>query len=276
MSEWKLVTRAKGLKAALLIAQGVALVTVGVGATLAAGILGLLPGIALDNLGAPEAIAALVAVLGGIGAWGAAAWGVGVGFLKGIGRILRLRIPAGAVVVGADGVAITRRLGRRFFAFHDVGSLQIDGDEVVIGLTNGEKVRLMVDDAAALHGALRAALSRFTRSHTAAVAELALEDEADVESWLARVRRLLSQSVEYRGSAVTPDVLERVAKDPTAGPDQRIGAALALAGDDARRVRIRVAVEEMANEDLAEAMDAALEGELSEDAARRVVGAKRS
>jgi hypothetical protein len=276
MSEWKLLTRAKGLKAAMLVLQGVALVTVGVGATLFAGIAGMVPGMILDGFGVSDGIAALVVVLGGVIAWLAAAWGVGRAFLKSLGHILKLRVPFGAAVIGADGVAFTKPLRREFIAFHDVSSLQIEGDEVVLGLANGEKVRFLVSDAKALHGALRRALSRFTKAQSSAIAELALEDETDVESWLDRVRRLLSHAAEYRGAAVTADALERVAKDPTARADQRIGAALALAGDEARRVRVRVAVEDVANAELAEAMDAALEDSLTEEAAKRAVGAKRS
>ncbi len=86
---------------------------------------------------------------------------------------------------------------------------------------------------------------------------------ASIDGWLARARAALQQPAEYRGApAVVPDTLAQLAANPTAPAEQRIGSVLALReADPSLRDRVGVAVDEVADPVLAEAMEEALEAD---------------
>ncbi|MBW2460881.1 MAG: hypothetical protein JRH11_04495 [Deltaproteobacteria bacterium] len=68
-------------------------------------------------------------------------------------------------------------------------------------------------------------------------------------------------------------MLIRIAEDPTADAEQRIGAALALAtASDALRARVRVAAETAARPALADAVTEAVEGDVDVKPLKRALG----
>jgi hypothetical protein len=85
------------------------------------------------------------------------------------------------------------------------------------------------------------------------------------------LKRLTDAS--YRNEAVRIADLETVLGNPTADPEQRVAAAVALSHDDAAKKRIRIVAAACADPDLEAALEAAAEGEL--DAARLRKARKR-
>jgi len=124
-------------------------------------------------------------------------------------------------------------------------------------------VRFDVAEAAELLEAARAALARYREDRPpSAPAELALEG-GDFDAWRLAVQNLVNGGA-YRGKTIPADSFVRVVESPAAPAVLRVGSALALSRADATtKARVRVAIDDTADAELAEQMRAALEGEVS-------------
>jgi hypothetical protein len=126
------------------------------------------------------------------------------------------------------------------------------------------------EDAAAA----RAAEAHRAREPGPRLAEL--EPTPNVKEWVANVRDLAREDRGYRDGSRHPELLVRVAEDPTAPAAHRVGAALALSGAPAPiKARVRVAAEETVEEEVADAMLDALAGKVHRRVIARVAARPR-
>lgn len=178
---------------------------------------------------------------------------------------------SGSVAVGEDGIAVRRLLASRFHPWSRIHHVRLEEGFVVLALEDGSTEQLLVADPVALEMEAERAKRRFeAREPTARLRVLACDGVPD-KRWLERVRVATAESA-YREGAVTAEDLVRVAEDVTQSPDQRVGAAAALAGADPELVRrVRVATEVTANPELAAALDQAIDGGLGVRQARRAL-----
>jgi len=170
------------------------------------------------------------------------------------------------ILVGADGVRLPRRRGLpRFVPFRAIRDVAFDGKRLVLRLRNGKGLPLPTERMAP---AARDALQRAILDRRRAVSDEpehlgALGREGEGAAWLENVRALLEGERGFRELALDEHAVLRVLEDDGAEREQRIAAALALLAKDrdATRPRVRVAVEQTADADLEEALEAALEGD---------------
>ena len=209
----------------------------------------------------------------GIGIWFAAAFAVGVYSLRAAGHILRHRIPAGYVALGDDGICVRRLWRMRFLSWSEVDSIALDDANraAAVFARSGERIELPVDHPEVLSESLRQGVRRFrARAPTPKLRVLTAPAEVDA-AWLKRARGAL-EAQGYRKEGLREEELALIAEDPTQSADQRVGAALALsaATEDAKR-RVRVAVQDSVEPGLSEAVEDALEDDLSARALRRLL-----
>ncbi len=173
-------------------------------------------------------------------------------------RLSRLRAPIGSAAIGSDGIR-WRHFGKtEFLGWSSVRDIEQRGQLVVVH-GEGRETTLVVEEAELFADAARRALQGYRNSEPAeSIAALELAGE-NVGDWLARSRRLL-EGGSYRDADIGEDHCVRVAIDPRAPITQRIGSAAALstASDEARQ-RVRVAIEETADPEVANALADALE-----------------
>jgi hypothetical protein len=200
------------------------------------------------------------------------ALGAGLGFLtlfpawilaahvvwRAIERATRIRTPWGSIAVGLEGVRWDGWLRRRLTRWRDVTAVMpAEGDAIALVTGPRSRVVLAARDGAALRAAIAAARKEYAASERAEIPP-ALVRDASAAVWLARVRSLLDQD-GYRSASVPPDALTRVLEDPDAPALVRAGAAAALAHHAPSLPRVRVALEACVDEELALAIDEALE-----------------
>jgi len=174
-------------------------------------------------------------------------------------RVRRLRAPIGSASIGADGIR-WRHFGRtEFIAWSSVRDIEQRGQLVVVHAEGRGEVPLHLREADAFATAVRDGLRRYRDAESAEpIAALDFVGES-VADWLGRARGLLERA-SYRDADVGEERCVRVAVDPRAPIAQRIGSAAALsrASDEARK-RVRVAIEETADPEVANALEDALE-----------------
>ena len=261
-----LYARYRGLKAVTGVAMAIVMLLGGLFATLSGGILlafGL--GMLGSYLGLPAGAVQAAAVVGLVGGWVASAAAVGMGSLRAGSRFAALRFPDGVAHVGKDGIRIDRSLRpARFVSFGELADIRDAKGAVVLVYRDGREESLLVAEPKPLARSLSAKLTAYRAAPGGEIAGLG-GVERDVAAWIQRTRSLLG-SADYRGAGVTREALERVLSDPRAPAEQRVGASFALADDpdEARRVRVRVAIDEVAQPELASAMRAAFDEEVEE------------
>jgi hypothetical protein len=169
----------------------------------------------------------------------------------------------GETVIGTDGLLFLRPFHRRFVAFSEIQSVDLDERSKLVVRTRSGTTFKRTMPAAAAQAALEAIESslasvgsppealrqRLGRSTT----------DEDATAWLARVRALAT-SASYRADGLAADVLWRVVDDARASASERAGAAAALdvnaTPDERQRLRdiaarmasprVRVAIEHVA------------------------------
>jgi hypothetical protein len=199
-------------------------------------------------------------VIAGIAGGGSAIAGISILGARLNDRIDNLRATSGSAAIGADGIR-WHRFGRSaFIGWRRIRDVVSRGSDVVVHVDGASKVVLPVTEADSFGGAAREALAKFRRGEapeTIAALDFGGENVAD---WLGRARALLQQGSTYRDADVGEERCVRVAIDPRAPIAQRIGSAAALskASDDAKS-RVRVAIEETADPEVASALEDALE-----------------
>lgn len=271
---WRLLQKWRGIRTVLAALLAVAVPTFGVVGTC---LVSLLPVIAVNALAPTNETLLTGAVLLGVVLWIAAAALVALGSLRLVGAIFRFRAPRGTVAIGADGIRWRDLWAGRFVPWSAVDTvrlLQRPERTIAIAMRDGSTVELSVADLDGFLDAAREALERFrAREEPGAFPLLRVEGDqrTDLGGWLDRAKQLLVGS--YRDASIAPEDLAAIAEDPKAAPEQRIGAALALSqAPEPLRVRVRAAIEDTANPELAEALDEAVAGELRVRTAARAIG----
>lgn len=190
------------------------------------------------------------------------------------------------VTVGADGVLVAWPLLRRarFVAHREIARVEApDRDTVVLVLHGGRRYTIHTRPHPRQQGTEQAALlERLTdawEAYRAGVSPDALGLLAragrDALDWVRQLRALGDgRGGGYRGIGLTPDHLFRIAEDPSAPRETRVGAALALRGalDDEGRARLRIAAEASAAPQVRVALAAAVEEPDDEAVAARIEG----
>jgi hypothetical protein len=199
------------------------------------------------------------------------------------------------ISLSPEGVSVRWLLRRQLFRYADIEAVRVFDERssvfgakrqrgIAIHLRSGDVVRLPDDPGAATDlGAvverIRDALARSGRGDAIDGEPLLERRGRSPAEWLRAVRGLGSgANADHRTAPVRPETLWRIVEDPTAGPEARAGAAVALQErlDDEGRTRLRIAALSADTPGLrlaleaaaAEADDAELEGALEELARR--------
>lgn len=212
----------------------------------------------------PEPMVIVLAFLG---------MGVFGGSLHLLGRLVtgagKLRAPWGDLLIGRDGISFEGLWGRRFLPWSALRRTKATREDVRLRTTEGASPTLGVDDPKTVHRIVEQALvGARVRDR-----ELRIPDVlkgSDPKAWLAAVRALGVGG--YRQQAVTDETLIELLEDPATPPLPRLGAAVALAKREPARVR--VVLDDMADDETRAALQAALEGEPTVATVKRL--AKRS
>ena len=171
----------------------------------------------------------------------------------------------GTLALGADGMRLTGLFLARFVPWARIDEVWVDERRhaVVVRLVGKGQIRFRVADPPKVKEALELARAEASERPRAGPVRALRDAREDLGGWLERAKGVFTGG--YRAEVVTPETLLRVAEDPAAEPEQRIGAALAL-GDapEPIRVRVRVAAECTARPHVGEAMTQALEGVVDE------------
>lgn len=155
------------------------------------------------------------------------------------------------VTVGADGIALRRRLGRaRFVSIASIDSVFLAGNELTLGLLDGTKVHLWAtalggvipDGFSALERRLSAAVQG-RRSSGTSVSSLLARGGRSVQSWVQDLSRLGAPTEQqYRQPALSPEALWRVVEDPSATGEIRVAASVALRAAIGEEAEARLSV----------------------------------
>lgn len=175
------------------------------------------------------------------------------------------------LVIGADGV----RIGRKFIAARDIDTAFSKVRwEIVIRTKDGKEHVAMIGTSTDERSAWLVERIRAIARDPLGDAEVLARANRDLATWKKGLEAKVRAG--YRDGALTSAQLERVLDDPSATPDRRLGAALALlaATPEARRPALRVRVAELgeaaADERLAEAFEELAKDALTPRTAERV------
>lgn len=175
------------------------------------------------------------------------------------------------LVIGADGLSVRRGFRPRFLPYRALQWVDAEGDDIVLLLTDKQRVRVSATNRDRARAAM--VVERIRRAAAGAQetrrnAALALLDRngRSVSAWREGVCALAQSPAGYRGVGVEPDALERVLADPAASAERRIAAAMCLAAldDERARTRVRVVAEACASEPMRAAFEATLRGDLDD------------
>jgi hypothetical protein len=180
-------------------------------------------------------------------------------------------IVASRAVVGHDGVLIRRFLRpTRFVPYERLRDVASNSAALELTLDDGSTLSVRASPVAgATVAAIIAARRRaFEAQGADRVVAAVVRGGRSFGDWRDALAALLSPGqARFRRGAVNPDDLVRVVEDPGATPEQRVGAAYALASHgDAPRERLRIAAEGCAQPALRIALENASAGELDEEA----------
>lgn len=195
---------------------------------------------------------------------------VALGALIALDLFINRVINRGELVVGDDGVRVVGVRRSRFIAYNAITAVWVDADKehITFELQDENEVRVHIKDVATAATELYQRLDQAVERGTT-MPVLSLHRGGGFFAWQSRLRRLLMG--RFREQTVTPELLIRVAEDPNATVDQRIGASVALAdAPEPFRVRVRVAAGSVAQAEVGEAMRQAVEGALDEELAARL------
>jgi hypothetical protein len=181
-------------------------------------------------------------------------------------------VSRGTAVLGDDGLRLTGLFLQRFVPYDRMRVIvpRPRTGHVEIVLVDDRIIRFRVADPAAFHRALQDRRSGLEERDRAQPLASFRGAHAGFRQWLSRARKALSGG--YRHETSTPEELLRIAEDPRAEPEQRIGAALALSGTaEPLRIRVAEAAESVARPHLGEALVQAVNGEVDEAVLERAL-----
>lgn len=180
--------------------------------------------------------------------------------------------PKPRLVVGTDGIAIRERHRTRFHPWREVLAIENGRSKrrVTLRLRNGTTQPLHTKAPKAVGRALTQGLERHRAASRSAPLRALEPTEGLDDEWVERVKTVTRQR-NYRVD-VSAETLLAVVEDSEQSAAQRIGAALALSdGPEEVRRRVRVAIDETADPELARALDEAASGDVSSRSLRRAV-----
>jgi hypothetical protein len=209
-------------------------------------------------------------------------------FSVGFGAIVVGLLPP-QIVIGNDGVTLRGALRRRFVPYERVAQVRQQGNAVELVLRGGGFERLVVEDrfvppGAKVNPVQQAIFDRIWDAMQMAAqgneaAPLGALDRAGrpLAAWRDHLIALGQGRSEYRRIALSREDIAAVLADVRAPRERRVAAALALShtDDDAMKARLREAARACADEELAAALEAAAEDELSEDKLAAALKAER-
>lgn len=176
-------------------------------------------------------------------------------------------------VVGADGVSMRTRRGKRFFPLDRIVFIDRAEAGIEVVLDRGERCTVAIDAdlSPAQVDALGVCIEQARAARAGApppprVARRLERGGRSLPAWREELRRLASAGTDYRHDALSAEDVAAVLESPGASVEQRIGAALALVegGCAEERPRIRIAAQASVDEATARALTAIAE---SDDAA---------
>ncbi len=173
--------------------------------------------------------------------------------------------------IGADGLLLAPRVGKKFVPWEDVQSIEPTKRGVRLSTTRGaldlpltSRFRLYYEyereQQAGIVERVREALEAYRRGDPVDASARLAKHGQSVERWLTSLSELLRN--DFRSASVTDDVLWRVAESTTAEPTARAAAAAVLAKElaPADRTRLRVAAEACASPKLRVVLEKAADG----------------
>lgn len=174
------------------------------------------------------------------------------------------------LVLGADGVILEKRSGRRFVPYKDLQSISTSDSRVTLRLNNGKKVRakarhLGQEEQDIIKQRIREALAlRDERSADLAAFAALDRGQRDIKAWGEALQGIFSKGGGYRQAKLTLEQVAAVLVDPVAPVDRRIGAAMVLSqsGDGEAKSKIRAAIESSVNRKVRVALEAIERGDL--------------
>jgi hypothetical protein len=205
-----------------------------------------------------------------------AAWPAVMGVLL-VGLLVYLNLP-GYVDLGADGLLLDLRDGRRFVGFGDLDEAVVYrehalgkrfvGVRLTFGEESGEALQIPLgedqfgagDRAVQLAAAITAALRAFRERDFAEEASLLSCGGRSASAWAARLGAVgEGANAGPREAPVPPERLLRIAENPGAPPALRAGAAVAARArlDADGRARLRIAAQGTASPELQAALESA-------------------
>lgn len=186
------------------------------------------------------------------------------------------------VIIGSDGIRIRGMLRQPFIRYSEIKSVRKVGWLIVLDLEDGTRRELpviAVEDAR-IAGLVRR-IERARRGlddGRSFLAESLASAGRPVAEWRASLESLAKREASFREAPLDREEVERIATDPNADADQRIGAAFVLTRISAEegREQVRVAADATADEELREALLAAAEGEMDAPAIGRLARKRES
>lgn len=187
---------------------------------------------------------------------------------------------ARSVLIGTDALIIRGAFTRRHVAMRDIASVEETELGVILALRDGTTIalpthglRTLVTDASAEDADARRALARriheaLTRDRSTDLDPVALRrlerGHRSSGEWTAAMLGLAEVSGRYRERVISREALARTVTDAALRHEQRIGAALALSGnEDEHWSRIEIAAAASADPQLSRALRAAARGDVS-------------
>lgn len=176
--------------------------------------------------------------------------------------VWRLRAPWGEVRVGSDGIRWDGWVWGHFVPWSEVAGAVVRsgraGRWLELARVAGRSVKIHAKDVTSLAAAIEEARAVYAAAEPKPPPAV-LAATAEPQAWIERVRALGSV---YREPTVPAEELVALVEDPGASALVRVGAVAAL-GARAQVARVRVAIEDLVDDELRRAMEAALDGKLS-------------
>ena len=200
----------------------------------------------------------------------------------GVYTLLKRLVRPPTMTIGDDGIAYSAGLTKRFVARGAVTSIEQVHPSAPLVVHTAAAPPLVVNASVLDHGkraaAAQVAYERLVASPRGPDAPAAFQRVGgSVAEWRAHLRGLFDAG-GYRTAGTSVDDAAAVLRTPTASPEQRIGAALALRVAGEPPERIRVAAEAAADDRVRDALEAVASGDdtAAEKAVRRLFAARLS
>lgn len=179
------------------------------------------------------------------------------------------------ITIGADGLRLDWRGGRRFLPLDTLSSVRADGQSIELSLRDGRRETIRLPRGANRDGASAIALriDQAIRAHLRAPdaqarLDLLSRSGRSLEQWRAALGKLTERAEGYRAAGLSGEDLAAIVQNPASSREHRMGAALALASvkDAAQKDRLRIAADACASEPMRIALGKLSDGEVDERA----------